>query len=94
MIPPTKRFDIFPPDWGIYSEGLDAFRSFFNIRCHNIDSDHVFGKKQTNGFGPFSFKFFVPINKKSRPDTFFFLSCFVSFWSFLLSSLNPRLFVQ
>ena len=27
MIPP-KRYDIFPPDWGC-SEGLDAFRFFF-----------------------------------------------------------------
>ena len=27
MLPP-KRFDIFPPDWGC-SEGLDAFRFFF-----------------------------------------------------------------
>ena len=27
MILPN-RFDIFPPDWGISSEGLDAFRFF------------------------------------------------------------------
>ena len=31
MIPP-KRVDIFPPDWGICSEGLDAFRFFFKDR--------------------------------------------------------------
>ena len=26
MIPPTKRFDIFPPDWEMLRESLDAFR--------------------------------------------------------------------
>ena len=24
-----KRFDIFPPDWGMLRRGLDAFRFFF-----------------------------------------------------------------
>ena len=34
MIPPTKRFDIFPPCVGC-SEGLDAFRFFFKqIQIH------------------------------------------------------------
>ena len=32
MIPP-KRFDIFPPDWGIL-DGLDAFRFFFKQQRH------------------------------------------------------------
>ena len=31
MIPPTKRFDISPPDDGGCSEGLDAFRLYLNI---------------------------------------------------------------
>ena len=28
LIPP-KRFDIFPPDWGMLRKGLGAFRFFF-----------------------------------------------------------------
>ena len=30
-------------------------------RCHKNDSDNIFGPLPKNGFGPFSFKFFVPI---------------------------------
>ena len=29
MIPPTKRLDIFPTDWGMLRRGQDAFRFFF-----------------------------------------------------------------
>ena len=45
MIPP-KRFDIFPPDCGGCSEGLDASRFFFKIRvdlgCSRRRSDEPF----------------------------------------------------
>ena len=30
MIPP-KRFDIFPPDWGMLRRSIGAFRCFFKI---------------------------------------------------------------
>ena len=58
LIPP-KRFDMFPPLTEGRSEGLGAFCFFFKNRCHKID--HIFGPPPQTGFGPFSFKFFVPI---------------------------------
>ena len=35
MIPP-KRFDIFPPDWGMLRRYLDAFRFFIKQRSRNM----------------------------------------------------------
>ena len=45
MIPP-KRFDIFPPDWGICSEGLDVFRFFFK-RSFTVSRGVFSAKRET-----------------------------------------------
>ena len=42
MIPP-KRFDIFPPDWGMLRRSIDAFRFFFTY------SRFPLGKKDHSG---------------------------------------------
>ena len=34
MIPPNKRFDIFPPMWDAQKVGLDAFRFFFKHKSY------------------------------------------------------------
>ena len=59
MFPP-KPSDIFSPEGG-YLEGLDAFRFFLKTVAISLTLTIFLVPNKKNGFGQFSYKFFVPV---------------------------------
>ena len=55
-----KPLDIFPPEGGC-SEGLDTFRFFLKTVAIRLTLTIFLAPNKKNVFGPFSYKFFVPI---------------------------------